>query len=511
MFNLKSGRRAFSSGKHTVCVVACGQSADIKAARIFNGLEKMGKAQDINLVGVGGPKLAEHGLNKSLLDIDAFPDKAWVPFRRTRNDNYYDSDWLKRYNPFLYSTFHKHNNALLKQIDENDLTKEIYRHRPSAVLTVNNEKFSYDFYDRLNANYKGRVQKPARVHFDRFVHNLDSSFENKYDHLIYTVPKPRKDWNDYVFPSTYIGQTGVADAWSFLYSRSDKYKHLLTDSSIFIRKEFQHELISELVAEERRRYRETNNIDDTKNLIFISAGNKKSELEWSLPIINETIDEFLQVFTKPTSESTYAVDRDAIEVVFSVESGSGQQVKNFVQGHKWGCKVRIVSSPEDRFSAMAASDMAMAYNGDAASELAAMQVPTAILAYLDKTRFYWMQVYDRNIANINIMSGGHGFPEIIEGQANKLKLTDVLGGWFISPKEKFEYMRLYEAPLYKSFALKASDSIKSTDLVQVTEEYDEFYLPDYLAAKAFWDLLSKYPEEYRSDFAGFGAAPGAGA
>lgn len=94
-------------------------------------------------------------------------------------------------------------------------------------------------------------------------------------------------WSRFDFPHTQVGWDGVFRAYKFLFSRHDKYKPLTQDADLlYLPHETQkfplHELVSELVLQERQNYRKARNIGEQDTVFFLATGNTTKEVPWSI-------------------------------------------------------------------------------------------------------------------------------------------------------------------------------------------------------------------------------------
>ncbi len=97
-------------------------------------------------------------------------------------------------------------------------------------------------------------------------------FKDYQDHILYTLPKEPVNWKYFKFPSTYIGVEGVAKAYKFLYQTSEKYQGFAKENSILISHQYHKDIMEELIAKERMRFREKNGISESATVFFIGPG-----------------------------------------------------------------------------------------------------------------------------------------------------------------------------------------------------------------------------------------------
>ena len=113
------------------------------------------------------------------------------------------------------------------------------------------------------------------MHYDKLVINQAFQYQEYLDHIFYTIPLQPQNWQNFTFPSTYVGSWSAAKAIEYLYSTSSKHKNLIKDNTILISKEYNSQILEELITEERIRFRETQKIGDSTNVFYICPGNKR--------------------------------------------------------------------------------------------------------------------------------------------------------------------------------------------------------------------------------------------
>jgi len=106
------------------------------------------------------------------------------------------------------------------------------------------------------------------MHFDKLIINQRFEFSTYVDHWFYTVPKPTINWRYYTFPSTYVGIWSVARAIEYLYKKSPKHQHLVSDKTLLISGEFNYMIMETLLQNERQAFRKQHSIDEGVTLFY---------------------------------------------------------------------------------------------------------------------------------------------------------------------------------------------------------------------------------------------------
>ena len=114
--------------------------------------------------------------------------------------------------------------------------------------------------------------KPPAIYVNNMLIDQRNQFKEYQDHILYTLPKEPVNWKYFKFPSTYIGVEGIAKAYRFLYQTSEKYLGYVKENSILISHRFHKDIMEELIAKERVRFREKNGISESATVFFIAPG-----------------------------------------------------------------------------------------------------------------------------------------------------------------------------------------------------------------------------------------------
>jgi lipid A disaccharide synthetase len=173
-------------------------------------------------------------------------------------------------------------------------------------------------------------------------------------------------------------------------------------------------MISTLVEEERSRFRSESKIADTATVFFLAPGNTEAEVKWSLSILNKGIEKFFQ------RDEIKNLDKQNFVAVVSIpeHGATTNAIESLINQTKFGCRVVTVKTDNDKWSAMAGSDIGLAVNGEIVSECAAAQLPTVVLDNTPFLQAYFTQLYNSFNVDINIAINGEAYQELLNGANN---------------------------------------------------------------------------------------------
>ena len=158
------------------------------------------------------------------------------------------------------------------------------------------------------------------------------------------------------------------------------------------------------------KFREQHGLDLSAPLICVLPGSRKGEIRRHLKPFREAV-------------RLLRVSQPKINVVIPTISTLKDEIIRAVEG--WNVKVIVVESVNSKYSAMAASDVALAASGTVALELALARVPS-VIAYRVNTITYWIIKYlvSSKYANlVNILLNREAVPEFLQYQCNGKNLA----------------------------------------------------------------------------------------
>ena len=472
---MRSLLRQFASG-HVVCLLANSQKADRIGAELIRTLRETSDS-DLKFIGSGGRYMEAEGL-ESFYNTSLFHPKPFVPFRSTMAEEGNLWLWVK-YNP-ITRTYVRPMHEVLKLVKQQKLIEKIQGYQPSVVLTLDHDILSFKIHRQISAAYKSSsLPRPKQVHYGRFINRYLPYQLDYLDHVLYTVPIEPKDWNNFKFPSTYIGQSAFEKAYRFLLQRNHG-SHLLTDVSVKINTDHFYSETEQFIEAERKTFRAKHEIPEAARVLFLAPGSHPREIKWSLQILNKAANEFVK------THSTTPEDTDNFCVVIPTNAETFDQVNNAVKVQGWRCRVVILREEEDRRSAQAGSDLAICYNGDVVTECLVNQLSTVVIENMKKLEFYFVLAWNRFNNEMNIIADGNLFPEIIEGQCTAENLVEILNQWVESPAHKFWPLQGFESHIHRMLPMRAREMGMGT--------HHEYYSPDYLMAQTVWEFLKQTPK-----------------
>lgn len=146
------------SKNKTLCILANTKVGDVYGGRIMNSLKKDFGLTDLTLVGNGGENLRQHGLNKSVFDLNDLREKFLYLWRHSTKQ--YNNS--KHSSSNMYQISLRMNNNILNLIDENKVVESIVNTRPSCIVNLENEHLSQELAVRFN----------RKCYSDNFIINL---------------------------------------------------------------------------------------------------------------------------------------------------------------------------------------------------------------------------------------------------------------------------------------------------------------------------------------------------
>ena len=140
-------------------------------------------------------------------------------------------------------------------------------------MSLGNEFFTTRLYVKLTNLYDSNdLLKPPSIYVNSMLIDQRHEFKEFQDHILYSLPIDPVNWRYFKFPSTFVGVEGIAKAYRFLYQTSQKYKGFAKENSILISHQYHKDIMEELIAKERVRFREKNGIGEAATVFFLAPG-----------------------------------------------------------------------------------------------------------------------------------------------------------------------------------------------------------------------------------------------
>lgn len=414
-------KRCFSTVNKNIAIMANSNSADVAGARFMQSLAKVSGSNDFNYFGYGGKRMAKAGLEHSEIEIDNFFDKTFYTWRKTKQitEQHAAMRWSS-WN-WVNSHYRRNANAIFSLMEQNNFAKNVYNHRPSIVISFDNEYFTFEMMKRLNSYFDyGSVPKPKRHYYNRFIRDLRQWDEQYIDYMHYTIPKRTPTPGEYFFPGKYVGQFGVYDAVRHLMKSDPAQKHLVHDFSIQLNNKWFAGDLDVAIQKVRANFRNKHQIDDDSTVIFFAPGNEKNEATFCFESVRRGVEEFLLKYSAPTSLSPVAKPLDKFHTIISLEKGSNAEkyVRELLEERGWKGNFTIVTDQNnEHFDAMAASDLGIVYDGQLIGSAAACHLPTMILLDMRMHHQWYHDLFNRWWNSMVTIADKDIYPELIGGQA----------------------------------------------------------------------------------------------
>lgn len=320
----KANTRSFGSINKNVVILSNSQSTDTVGAKIMTSLKQVSGQNDFNFMGYGGPNMRQAGLQKSEFDNSQLLDKSFYTFRKTKVIN---ESYFVRYNPLNLINKHytRNTNDVWKDMLALDIPRKIYQHRPSVILSLENEYLTQTMNTEL-ANYYGpnNNDAPQRHFWTRFVKDFRQFSLQYFDFVHYSINQVTAVPDGFRFPSQYVGQHGVYEALRHLMENDAQSKSQLGENSIKLSKKTLAADTEKLILRARDAFRNKHNITEDTTIIFFAPGNIQSEQRFSYESVRKGVEEFLLKYSAPTSLSHIAKPKDKFLTIISLEQGQSE-------------------------------------------------------------------------------------------------------------------------------------------------------------------------------------------
>ena len=158
-------------------------------------------------------------------------------------------------------------------------------------------------------------------------------------------------------------------------------------------------------------FRERHGLEISTPLICVLPGSRKGEIR-----------RHLKPFCKAVQ--LLRISRPNINVVIPTIPGLKREIVRAVEG--WNVNVIVVEGAASKFSAMAASNVALAASGTVALELALARVPS-VIAYKVNTITFWIVKFlvSGKYANlVNVLLNKEAVPEFLQDECNGKNLAE---------------------------------------------------------------------------------------
>lgn len=497
-------RRCFSQANKRIVIMANSNSADVAGARFMQALRDVSGSSDFDYFGYGGHRMQEQGLQKSEIDTGNFLDKTFYTWRKTKQIT--ENHSAMRWTSWNLVNHHYMRNAkgIFSLMEDNKFVKNVYRHRPSLILSLDNEYFTFEIMKKINKYFENSsVKMPNRHYYNRFVKDLRQQHERLFDYMHYTIPKRTALPGGYYFPAQYVGQHGVYDTLRHLLANDPEQKHLLEDHHILLSEHHFAGDIGSAINKTRSRFREQHKIDEEATMIFFAPGNEKNEAVFSFESARRGVEEFVLKYSAPTSLSPVAKPMEQFHTVISLEEGSEAEhyIRQMLEERGWKGNYTIVTQHDNEYmDAMAASDLGIIYDGQMIGQAAACQLPTMILLEMRMHHQWYHDMFNRWFNSMVTIADKDIYPEIIGGQAWFGKICDTLGEWYLQPDTRYDMARDWQGfvrdAMHKVLAPEPGTVYGDNHIIfHDGKEYQKYADTFYLMAKKAWADIESYESD----------------
>uniref|UniRef100_A0A7S3MRE3 lipid-A-disaccharide synthase n=1 Tax=Strombidium inclinatum TaxID=197538 RepID=A0A7S3MRE3_9SPIT len=380
-------------------------------------------------------------------------------------------------------------------------------------MSIGNEYLSLEVLESLKPFYeKTALPMPKRHLHTRFARDFKEYYLPKVDFAHYTIPNMVDFQNGFRFPGEYVGQYGVYDAVSHVYSKNESLKHLLKDDYLLTNQKYFATDMERGVQAIRSNWRAQHNISPDAFTVFVAPGNEKNEVEFCFENLRRGIKEFLLKYSSPTSLSPKALPlEDNFVTVISVHSGTQGEaaVKALLKEREWTGRVIIVNEQDNaHYDAMAGSDFGFVYDGQMVSSANALNLPVNCMIYMRMHHQWWHDFYNRWWNDMNILADGRINQELIGGEVWFGKIAEQLASFYIRPQGRVEAIQKAKGFIQEGMSYKPLNraDVRTKDLIlQDGDKYDQHYDPFQLSARILLNDMEAYDAPFGQSESGLKA------
>ncbi len=224
-------------------------------------------------------------------------------------------------------------------------------------------------------------------------------------------------------------------------------------------------------------------------MFFISPGDQLHEIKKNLSLTRKAFKMFFRRFL-----AGGRLSKKNFDVIISLPEKNIKLAKKLRKFEKLGVKVHVIYGNEnnERYEAMAASDLAASHIGDSVMECAAFQLPTIILDNKGFYEAYMSLLYNVYNHEINLVEDGEIYPETV-GMNFPAKLAEIWGKWFVNPKDRYRLAIETNKRLLK-FLPEISSKNKYSELEIDSNLFQGYSEPDYELKNFLKESLDKVNE-----------------
>lgn len=328
-----------------ICVLTNCKSADYQASKVVKNLLEINP--NYSFYGICGPLTNKvlNGKFQNFTDFNNFKvDKPYFPYKNAD---------INLANLFFYlPSIHQNivNLTTMYKLSRTNFYDMFLENDTELILSFNNELFNNRLLLSINNYYSTHhLFRPPTLFFDR--HNALMTYKHSeyLDNLFYRYKLDNVDITNFEFPGNHIGSQAVYDVISYLYSTDNKFKNYSNESSIYLSKTYQQELLEELVFKNRVSNRKSYEINNEDIVVFLSLGSNEEEIKFSTDLLIKSVRLFIKEITKK-----YKISASSIRIFGSIPEYINSNIINeinvLLKNEKFS--FNIVSNTHEKYKIM---------------------------------------------------------------------------------------------------------------------------------------------------------------
>lgn len=461
-------------------VVAGYPSADQRGRAVIDALTKIDN--NLSFFGLGGKEMQASKKFISFADLSSIEDKPLYP----HNNGEHDLRFIL-YPPVVKSNYEWY--KINKQLKNNGFYEQFENNKDQTdvMVTIGNPLVSARLYSSINRIYEEENRlMPFRIHIDKTSRKFTHKYSEFLDLFFYTIPLAPMNPTSFRFPGRFIGKQVVFDAFSFLYKHTDKFDKLAQENAIYLHPELNTFIMEEVIFNIRNEYRSKYGISDSSTVFYVSLGNTREEIKANGKPVYDALKQFADKYASMGKSSN---DFNVILNLPERSSDYEQIIYGFTNS---GVNIRIIFGKDERYQAMAASDLGACANGDAVLECAVMQLPIQILDHSHFVKSYISLLYNVYENDINILDNGEVLPELV-GRNFAGKIVEFWSEWYESPKHRYK-LAVKTNKLLIDFLPKPSTNEQNTSIAVGSDVFTIYSNPKMELTIGLKKALSDYRE-----------------
>ena len=302
--------------------------------------------------------------------------------------------------------------------------QEIEKLKPDVIISIDSPSFCFRVLKQLKTHNQPRIHYVAPQVW-AWRPNRVFKYKNYIDHVLALFPFEPPYFKKAGLPCTFVGHPVIESTAS---------------------------------QEEGKKFRIRNSIDLNSLVICALPGSRRSEVKRLMPVIVETVNKLMVIHKN-------------IHVLIPTVSTVANEVRALANFNK---NITVVEKYEEKYSAFAASDIAIATSGTVTLELACALVPAVVIYKVSPvTAFLARFLVNVKYASIvNILGKYEIFPEFLQ---TKCKASNIV----------LSLNRLIEDTVYRQKVINAESLV--VELIK-----SNFESPSDIASKEVLNIIQNY-------------------